>query len=74
MLAQSQIFICRLKVVWVLWHINLCKLFDTKSIFIQIIRSISNNSVYHTKTVLFQTVQFSISTVLLSKTFLFQAI
>ena len=31
--------------VWVLWHINLCKLFNAKSIFIQIISSISNNSV-----------------------------
>ena len=32
-------------VVWVLWHINLCKLFNAKSIFIQIISSISNNLV-----------------------------
>ena len=32
-------------VVWVLWHINLCRLFNAKSIFIQIISSISNNSV-----------------------------
>ena len=24
-------------IVWVLWHINLCRLFDAKSIFIQII-------------------------------------
>ena len=30
---------------WVLWHINLCRLFNAKSIFIQIISSISNNSV-----------------------------
>ena len=30
---------------WVLWHINLCRLFSAKSIFIQIISSISNNSV-----------------------------
>ena len=35
-------------VVWVLWHINLCKLFNAKSIFMKI--------------VLFQTIQFSIST------------
>ena len=35
-------------VVWVLWHINLCRLFNAKSIFIQI--------------VLFQTIQFSMST------------
>ena len=33
---------------WVLWHINLCRLFNTKSIFMQI--------------VLFQTIQFSMST------------
>ena len=32
-------------VVWGLWHINLCRLFNAKSIFIQIISSISNNSV-----------------------------
>ena len=32
---------------WVLWHINLCRLFNAKSIFIQI---------------LFQTIQFSMST------------
>ena len=38
-------------IVWVLWHINLCSLFNTKSIFIQIIISISNNSVYHKNTV-----------------------
>ena len=31
--------------VWVLWHINLCRLFNAKSIFIQINSSISNNSV-----------------------------
>ena len=30
---------------WFLWHINLCRLFNAKSIFIQIISSISNNSV-----------------------------
>ena len=34
-----------LLVGWVLWHINLCRLFNAKSIFIQIISSISNNSV-----------------------------
>ena len=33
---------------WVLWHINFCKLFNAKSIFMQI--------------VLFKTIQFSIST------------
>ena len=31
--------------VWVSWHINLWRLFNVKSIFIQIISSISNNSV-----------------------------
>ena len=36
---------------WVLWHINLCRLFNAKSIFIQIISSISNNSVLHEYTV-----------------------
>ena len=35
-------------VVWVLWHINLCRLFNAKSIFMKI--------------VLFQTIQFSMST------------
>ena len=30
---------------WVLWHINLCRLLNAKSIIIQIICSISNNSV-----------------------------
>ena len=29
----------------VLWHINLCRLFNAKSIFMQIIRSIENSSV-----------------------------
>ena len=30
---------------WVLWHINLCSLFNAKYTFMQIISSISNNSV-----------------------------
>ena len=30
---------------WDLWHINLCRLFNAKSIFIQMNSSISNNSV-----------------------------
>ena len=34
-----------LLISWVLWHINLCRLFNAKSIFIQITSSISNNSV-----------------------------
>ena len=29
---------------WFLWHINLCSLFYTKSIFMQIVSSMSNNS------------------------------
>ena len=32
-------------VSWILWHINFCRLFNAKSIFKQIISSISNNSV-----------------------------
>ena len=30
---------------WVLWHINLCRLFNAKSIFIHINSAILNNSV-----------------------------
>ena len=46
---------------WVLWHINFRRLFNTKSIFMQIVQ--------------FQTIQFSISTQFnCQKTFLFQAI
>ena len=47
------------------WHINLCRLFKAKSIFIQIITFISNNSVLYeytvqsSKTFLFQAIQFS---------------
>ena len=37
--------------VWVLWHINLCRLFNAKLIFMQIVSSISNNSVKHEYTV-----------------------
>ena len=32
---------------WVLWHINLCRLFNAKSIFMKVISFISNNSVQH---------------------------
>ena len=72
-------------IVWVLWYISLCMLFNAKSVSTQIISSVSNNSVWykdsfcpHTikcqktsilnnsvlysfsvKTVLFQTIQFS---------------
>ena len=34
-------------VVWVLWHMNLCRLFNAKYTFIQIIGSILNKSVDH---------------------------
>ena len=45
-------------VVWFLWHIKLCRLFNAKSMFIQI----------------FQTIQFSMSTQFnCQKTFVFQA-
>ena len=30
---------------WVLWHINLCRLFNANSIFIQIVSSVSKNSI-----------------------------
>ena len=36
---------------WVLWHINPCRLFNAKSIFMWITSSISNNLVYHEYTV-----------------------
>ena len=39
--------------VWVLWHINHCRLFNAKSIFIHINSSISNNSVWHKYSFLF---------------------
>ena len=51
--------------VWVLWHINLCRLFNAKCIFMQLNTSISDNSVsykytaYLSKTFLFQVIQFS---------------
>ena len=41
---MSSLFSCFF--FWGLWHINLCGLFNDKTIFIQIINSISNNSVY----------------------------
>ena len=63
-------------VVWVLWHGNLCRLFNAKSIFMQIVlfqtiqfsMSTQFNSqklfpaIQLTKTVLIQLIQFSIST------------
>ena len=36
---------------WILWHINLCRLFNAKSNFKQIINSISNKSVKYEDTV-----------------------
>ena len=48
-LSYNRYFIVIIKawlVVWVLWHINLCMLFNVNSIFMKI--------------VLFQTIQFSI--------------
>ena len=57
--------------VWfnsVLWHINHCRLFIAKSIFIHMNSSVSNNFIqffvythWNVKTVLFQTIQFSLS-------------
>ena len=55
--------------VWVLWHINPCKLFNVNSIFIQINSSFKTiqfciRIVFYTllnvKTLLFQTIQFSV--------------
>ena len=63
-LPTKQTFAYGLKqlVGWVLWYINLCRLFNAESIFMQ-------------KSVLFQTIQFSLSTRFnFQKTFLFQAI
>ena len=60
------LFVCtqlngfKLLVGWLLWHINLRRLFNPKSIFMKI--------------VLFQTIQFSISTQFKWGKFLFQAI
>ena len=47
----------------ILWHINYCRLFNAKSIFILLKSPISNNSVkLKVKTVLFQTMEFCIGT------------
>ena len=62
-------------VIWGLWPFYICRLFNAKFIFIQIISSISNNSVEYSsfvktflfqaillsQAVLIQTIQFSIS-------------
>ena len=70
----------------VLWQINHCRLFNTKSIFRHINSSITNNSVQHkynflvytqlnVKIILFQTFQFSINTQFqCQRTVLFQTI
>ena len=62
-------------VVWVLWHINLCRLFNAKSIFKY---SVLFQAIQFSETVLIQTIQFSIRMILLHtqlnvKTFPFQA-
>ena len=44
--------LCRMLFGLVLWYINLCRLFNPKSIFMHMNSSISNNSVYHKYTVL----------------------
>ena len=52
-------------IVWVSWHVKLCRLFYTKSIFLQINSSSSKKSVKSkysvefSKTFLFQAIQFS---------------
>ena len=61
---------------WNWWYINPCRLFNTKSIFTQMDRSIA---IQFSQTVLIQTIQFSISIVFVYtqlnvKTVLFQAI
>ena len=64
---------------WGLWHINLCRLFNAKLIFIQIIKqfslavkniSIPSYSVYSNSSIFFLN-HFSVSTVSISKTVLF---
>ena len=69
-----------------LWHINLCRLFKAKSIFMWITSSISNNTVLHEYAVcqkhfyfklfeqLYVTIHFSESTVSMTKTVQFQII
>ena len=42
---EELMYFCSVELGWVSLHINLCMLFNAKSIFIQIISSISNNSV-----------------------------
>ena len=44
LLNDSCVYVCVLG-GWVLWHINLCRLFNAKSIFIKIVCSFLNNSV-----------------------------
>ena len=67
--------------VWfglVLWHINRCRLSNTKSIFIHINTSNSINSTQYKYSFCLHSsiykVQFSISTVSMPQTFLFQTI
>ena len=42
---ESEIRLVGWFIGWVLWYINLCRLFNAKSVFMQIVSSISNNSV-----------------------------
>ena len=41
------LYYCCGLVCLVLWHINICRLFNAKSIFMQIVSPISNNSAQH---------------------------
>ena len=76
-------------IVWILWHINLGRLFNTTSIFIQIlffkqlglawahsliVKNILFQAIQFSQTVLIQTIQFNMSSVSVSKTVLFRAI
>ena len=76
-------------VVWVLWHINLCRLFNAKSIFIQksvlfqtiqlsmstyFVKTLLFPAIQFSQTVLIQTIQFCVSIVSVSKTVPFQTI
>ena len=61
---------------WVLWHINHCRLFNTKSIFMQIVlfQTIQFNMSTQFNSSIYITIHFSVSTVSMSKTILFQTI
>ena len=72
---------------WVLWHINLCRLFNAKSIFMDLFKTIqfSMSTQFNCEKLfyfklfslfkqLYITIQFSVSTVSMSKTVQFQKI